>query len=317
MSRTTDMVGSVKRGVYRTHCAIVKHWGMLVSLAMVAVLIGVGGQLILGRTQPAHTWIVFGGNTDPGDGNCGGAAKDQLVGGGWVDAEHICQVQWKADISSGTNAEVDQAMPAGKAALNDCVSDCVIAGFSLGTMPALQLQKETGHNVDKTYLYGGPQPSPGVWHFQYTDNPFVEPWIHTMGQLDPDRLAPAGVHNYFDWRDPYNNMAPQCSGPGLYALTLDGHRIITKAEADNSRKWTGTDGVLEFEVINGPLPLSGADPSPIWAGCEFNDWHNTPNSPGPQTNPDQPGLPGIPGGSPIPSQQGNMPAFPGVPGQGG
>jgi hypothetical protein len=306
MSRT-DVVNTIKGAAYKTHCAIVKHWGQIISLAIVAVLIGVGGQLVLGRTLPTHTWIVFGGNTDPGDGNCGGGAKDQLVAGGWVDAGHICQVQWKADIGSGTNQEVTDAMPAGKAALQNCTSDCIIAGFSLGTMPALLLSKETGHSADQTYLFGGPQPSPGIWHNQYQDNPGVEPWLGLFGQLDPDQVVAPGTHNYYDGRDPYNNAAPQCSGPGLFALTLDGHRIITRAEADGSKQWVGTDGVLEFEVP-GPLPIaSGADPSPFWAGCEFNDWHNTPNSPGAQTNPDQPGLPGIPGGSPIPSQQGNLP----------
>jgi hypothetical protein len=282
----------------------------LLAAFFCCILFGAAISLIMGRTVPTYTWIVFGGNTDPGDGNCGGAAKDQLVAGGWVDAGHICQVQWKADIASGTNQEVNDAMTPGKDALRDCVSGCIISGFSLGSMPALQLSAETGHPASQTYIYGAPQPSPGIWHNQYQDNPFIEPWVETVGRLDPDRLAPAGTHNYFDGRDPYNNAAPQCSGPGLFALTLDGHRIITKAEADGSRKWTGTDGVLEFEVP-GPQPISsGADKSPVWAGCELDDWHNTPLSPGPQTNPDQPGFPGfpgIPGGSPIPSQGGTMP----------
>jgi hypothetical protein len=291
-----------------------KHWYGMIVACLCCVLVGTFLAMIYGRTRPDYTWIVFGGNQDPGDGQCGGGAKDQLVAGGWVDAQHICQVQWKADIGSGTNAEVDQAMPAGKEALKECVSDCVIAGFSLGSMPALQLSAQTGHSADLTYIYGAPQPSPGIWHDQYEDNPFVETGIEQFGQLKPDRLAPAGTHNYFDGRDPYNNAAPQCSGPGNFALTLDGHRIITRAEADASRQWTGTDGVLEFEVVAPPPISSGADPSPFWSGCEFGDWHNTPNSPGPQTNPDQPfgkpSLPGIPGGSPIPSQEGNMPGLP-------
>jgi hypothetical protein len=279
----------------------------MIVACLCCLLVGTGLALIMGRTAPQYQWIVFGGNTDPGDGSCGGGAKDQLVAGGWVSADRICQVQWKADIGSGTNQEVKDAMPAGKAALANCQSDCIIAGFSLGTMPALELQAETGHSTDQVYLYGGPEPSPGIWHNQWQDNPFVEPSIELFGQLQPDQFAPQGVHNYFDGRDPYNNSAPQCSGPGVWGLSLDGHRIITKAEADGARQWTGTDGVLEFEVPGPPPVVSGADPSPIWAGCEFNDWHNTPNSPGPQVNPDQPGLPGIPGGSPIPSQNGNMP----------
>lgn len=321
MTGFTNMVGSVKRGAYRAHCAIVKHWGKIVAMAMAAVLIGVGGQLILGRAQ-ATFWIVFGGNTDPGDGNGGGLARQQFVDGGWIDNDHIFQVTWNAHIEQGTVPDTNSAMPAAHDAYNRfCKANrCIVAGFSLGTMPALQLQAETGHPVDQTYLFGGPQPSPGIWHDQYADNPFVEPGLETFGQFNPDRFAPAGVHNYFDGRDPYNNAAPQCSGPGNFGLTLDGHRIIRKDEADASRQWTGTDGVLEFEVVAPPPVASGADPSPFWAGCEGGDWHNTPNSPGPQTNPDQPGLPGfpgIPGGSPIPSQEGNMPAFPGLPGQGG
>lgn len=309
----TTVVGKIKRGAHAAHCKIIENWGKIVAMAMVAVLIGLGGQLILGRTFPTHTWLVFGGNTDPGDGNCGGMAKDQLVAGGWVDAAHICQVQWRADIGSGTVSASNDAMPAGKAALRDCASDCIISGFSLGSMPALQLAAETGHPASQVYIYGAPQPSPGIWHNQYQDNPFVEPWIEQVGRLNPDRLAPAGTHNYFDGRDPYNNAAPQCSGPGLFGLTLDGHRIITKAEADGSRQWVGSDGVLEFEVPAPPPVASGDDPTQIWAGCEGNDWHNTPNSPGGQTNPDQPGFPEFPGAPGMPGAD-QLPALPGVPG---
>lgn len=288
-----------------------RHWyGMLVA-CLCCLMIGTGLALIVGRTQPQLFWIIYGGNTDPGDGNGGGLARDQMIAGGWTDAAHSYQVQWKADISSGTNSEVNDAVANGQVSVKahcggGSGNSCIYAGFSLGTMPALGLSKQTGHSADLTYLFGGPQPSPGIWHNQYQDNPLVQPWVQTFGQLDPNQLAAPGTHNYFDTRDPYNNAAPQCSGPGLYALSLDGHRIITRAEADGSHQWTGTDGVLEFEanyVAPPGLPASGSDPSQIWAGCEGNDWHNTPNSPGPQVNPDNP----IPGGSPIPSQQGNLP----------
>jgi hypothetical protein len=307
MESSTTMVDWVKQRWYGT-----------TILAMVFCLfLGMGTAMIIGRTQPGQFWIIFGGNEDPGDGQGDGQARQQLIAGGWTDAENSFQVTWKADISQGTVPETNEAMAAGKAALNKYCGNrrCILAGFSLGSMPALQLQAETGHAADDTYVFGAPQPSPCIWHYQYQDNPAVEPYIETFGKLNPDRVAPAGIHNYFDGRDPYNNMAPQCTGPGVFGLTLDGHRIITKAEADASRRWVGTDGVLEFEVVAPPPVSSGADPSPIWAGCEGGDWHNTPLSPGPQTNPDQFGIPGlpIPGGSPIPSQEGNMPAIPEIP----
>lgn len=281
----------------RVKCWLRARWYGATVLAMAfCLLLGMMTAMIIGRTQTGEFWLIYGGNDDPGDGQGNGAARDQLIAGGWTDAEHSYQIQWAADIGSGTAPETNAAMPAGKAALKQFCSErrCILAGFSLGSSPTLQLRMETGHPVDQTYIFGAPQPSPGIWHDQFQDNLWVEPSVEEFGQLRPDRVAPAGIHNYFDGRDPYNNAAPQCSGPGNFGLTLDGHRIITRAEADASRHWTGPDGVLEFEVVAPPPVLSGADPSPFWAGCEFGDWFNTPNSPGPQTNPDQPGIPGLP-----------------------
>lgn len=312
MSRINVMVNRARVRAYKIHCGIVKHWGQIISLALVAVLIGVGGQLVLGRTQAPLFWIIYGGNTDPGNGAGDGAARQQMIAGGWTDEANSFQVTWKADIASGTNSEVNDAVASGRDAVNKFCGKrhCIYAGFSLGTMPALGLSKAENHAADDTYLFGGPQPSPGIWHNQYQDNPGVQPWVQLFGQMDPNQVVAPGTHNYFDGADPYNNAAPQCSGPGLYGLNLNGHRIITRAEADNSRQWTGTDGVLEFEVVAPPPVSSGADPSPFWAGCEGNDWHNTPFSPGAQVNPDNP----VPGGSPIPSQNGNMPSVPSLPG---
>lgn len=280
------------------------------------IMIGAGMALVIGRTEAPAFWIIYGGNTDPGDGNGNGLARQQFIDGGWTSPENSFQVTWKADISSGTNQEVKDAVPAGVSAVNEfCKSrTCIYAGFSLGTMPALALSKETNHPAELTYLFGGPQPSTGIWHNQYLDNPGIQPWLGLFGQLDANQVVAQGTKNFYDTRDPYNNAAPQCSGPGLFALTLDGHRIIRKDEADQ-HVWVGTDGVEMHEAnYTGPigLPASGADPSQFWAGCELNDWHNTPNSPGAQTNPDDPKAI-IPGGSPIPSQEGNMPQIPGLP----
>lgn len=307
------MTEKVRHAAYLAHCKIVKHWGKIVSMAMVAVLIGVGGQMILGRTAPQVFWIVFGGNQDPGDGNGGGLARQQFIDGGWVNGDNIFQVTWQADISQGTIRETDAAMVNGHAAYNQYCGGggrrCILAGFSLGNSPALQLAAEVGLSPSDTKLFGAPQPSTGAWHNQYPDNPFVEPWIKTVGQLNSDRSVPAGVEAYYDTRDPYANLAPQCSGPGLFAVSLDGHRIIRKDEADQ-HVWTGPDGVIMHEVnyVAPPgLPLSGSDPSPIWAGCELNNWFNTPNSPGPQVNPNNPGLPGMPSMPQFPTQLPGLP----------
>jgi hypothetical protein len=287
------------------------------------LFLGMFTAMIIGRTQ-TEFWIIYGGNTDPGDGQGGGLARDQMIAGGWTDAEHSYQVQWKADISQGTIQETDAAMTAGKDALNShCGANrCVIAGFSLGTSPALQLSAETGHPADLTYIFGGPAPSTGIWHNAWVDNPWIEPAVRMFGQIAPDRFVPAGTQVFFDVRDPYANAAPQCSQP--WALTLDGHRIITRAEA-SQRVWTGVDGAVNHEANYVPqpaLPLSGNDPSPVWAGCYLNDWRSTPNSPGvgqEDTN-RYPGIPAVPSdapGAPAPALPGNggqqLPSVPGLP----
>ena len=113
-----------------------------------------------------------------------------------------------------------------------------------------------------------------------------------FGGLAPDRFVPAGTMVFFDVRDPYANAAPQCSQP--WALTLAGHRVITRAEAFGGHIWAGPDGAVNHEAGYVPqpqLPLSGADPSPVWAGCFLNDWRKTPNSPA-DTPVDRPGRPG-------------------------
>lgn len=259
----------------------------LVSVLTACLLILTGciaGMVIHDARSQPPTILVFGGNTDKGDGNGGGAARDQLIAGGWGGPENIYQITWNADIAR-TSGNADAAMAAGHAAYNErCADGCIIAGFSLGSAPAIQLSDEVNQLPENIWLFGAPQPSTGIWHAQFQDNPFAEPYIAEFGDFKQDRVVKPGTHDYFDIRDPYNNIAPQCQGPGLYALTLDGHRIITRAEADASHQWTGTDGVLMFEVgYMGPvgLPASGADQSQPWAGCYANDWKDTFNSPGP------------------------------------
>ncbi|AZS12583.1 hypothetical protein HWB99_gp047 [Mycobacterium phage DrLupo] len=291
----------------------------IVSLLTAVLLIAVGcmaGMVIHdARSEPVQ-WIVFGGNTDPGDGQGGGQAKDQLVATGWVAPENVFQVQWRADIGSGTTQATADAMPAGHDAYNRlCQNGCIIAGFSLGTMPAIQLRAETGHPPDNLYIFGGPEQSTGLWHQQYQDNPFVQPWVQHVGKLDPNQLPPAGTHAWYHLRDPYANAAPQCSGPGLYALTLAEHRIVSRDEANHV--WTGPDGVVNHEAgYTGPigLPASGSDPSQPWAGCLFNDWKSTPNSPGDETTEGELPLGG--NGGPLPVPPGGLPE-PAIPGAGG
>ncbi|UOW93101.1 hypothetical protein SEA_NOSHOW_33 [Mycobacterium phage NoShow] len=264
----------------------VKNYVQCHRLAMVLVccfclMIGCATAIIIGRTQAQPYWIVFGGNTDPGDGNGGGLAKQQFIDAGWTTPDRIFQVTWNARIEQGTVQQSDAAQPAGMDAYNRFCGDgnCIIAGFSLGNSPALQLSDAVGHPAELTYVFGGPQPSTGVWHQQYQDNPIVQPWIQTVGRLNPDRLTRPGMKAFYDTHDPYANAAPQCSGPGLFALNINpGHRIIRRDEPQ--QVWVGPDGVEMHEAARAPLPLSGADPSPFWAGCLNNDWRTTFNSPG-------------------------------------
>jgi hypothetical protein len=308
------------RGAYRAHCALIKHWGKFVALAAVAVLIGVGGQMILGRTAPPAYWIVFGGNTDPGDmADDSGMALEQLIAGGWTTEDGATQVKWAAAIEQGTARIASEAMSNAHAAYDEhCRGGrrCIIAGFSLGNSPALQLAAEVGHPPELTYLFGAPQPATGVFHASSLDNPLVEPWFVTFSALGTDRPVPAGAKNFYDGRDPYANAAPQCNGPGLFALTLDGHRIITKAEADGAaRIWAGPDGVENHEIVGGPPLASGADPPAPWALCPPGGWYSptdTPAQPGPV-----PVVPGQPETGPgeassVPTPASSAPASPGL-----
>jgi hypothetical protein len=273
--------------------AFKRNWLVTVLAMVFCLCLGTGLALVIGRTQEAY-WIVFGGNTDPGDGDGGGMARDQFVAGGWVDSDHIYQVQWKADISQGATLETNAAMPAAHSAFEaHCHSNrCIIAGFSLGNSPALQLSAEVGQPPSQTYLFGAPQPSTGVFHHYAPDNPFVNPFLQAMGGLNTQRPVSAGMQAF------YANAAPQCTGPGLFALSVNpGHRIITTNEAER-HVWTGTDGVVMHEAdYQGPqsVPLSGSDPSPLWAGCPISGWQNQPGEIPPPvpggTGPTQPGEP--------------------------
>lgn len=272
----------------KIYCAAVKHWGKIISLVLIAVLVGVGGQMIIGRTQPGEFWIIFGGNQDPGDGNGNGLARDQMIAGGWTTRESSFQVQWGARAQRSIQ-DSDEAMVNGQAAIKQrCKNQrCIVAGFSIGTQPALQVSSQMSISPGNTYLFGGPQPSTGIWHNAWVDNPWIEPALQLFGQFAPDQFVAAGTHSLFDVRDPYANSAPSCSQP--WGLLLDGHRIISRAESQQ-RVWTGVDGVVNHEANYVPppqLPLSGNDPSPEWAGCYLGDWHSTPNSPdvGPEDQP--------------------------------
>jgi hypothetical protein len=259
--------------------------------------VGLSTVLIVGRTAPAEPyWLVWGGNTDPGDpADDSGGALNQLIAGGWTTDDNATQVKWAAAIEQGTARITTESMTTAHAAYDEhCRGGrrCILAGFSLGNSPALQLASEVGHPAELTYLFGAPQPAPGVFHNAYLDNPAVEPWFVTMSGLSTDRVAPAGVQNFYDGRDPYANSAPQCAGPGLYTLTLDGHRIISKADADASRVWTGPDGVVNHEVPGPPPIASGADPASPLALCPPGGWYSptdTRANPGPA-----PGVPGQP-----------------------
>lgn len=291
------------------------HKLISVLTACFLVLTGcIAGMMIHDSRSDTPIFIAWGGNGDPGDGNGGGFFKDQLVAGGWAAPEDVFQVTWNAAIQQGTIQQADAAMAAGEAAWNNlCTGSrpCINAGFSLGNSPALQLTDRLGISSSNTYLFGAPQPSTGIWHNQWVDNPWIEPAVRMFGQLAPDRFVPSGTQVFFDARDPYANSAPQCSQP--WALTLDGHRVIGRGESQQ-RVWTGVDGAVMHES-NYPgadvLPLSGNDPSPVWAGCYLNDWHSTPNSPGvgPEDS-NRYGAPGVPTDAPGLPGGGEMPSVP-------
>lgn len=271
------------------------HWYGALVACLCCLLVGTGLSLIIGRSQTEY-WIVFGGNTDPGDGQGGGLARGQFVGGGWTDNEHIYQVPWGADIAKDTTAEANAAMAAGHAAYDkNCrIYHCIVAGFSLGNAPAIQLATELGLSTD-LYMFGAPQPSSGIYHNPFVTSPFIQFWTDDVGGLNQDRPVPAGAQAFYDTRDPYANGGPQCGGPGWFAITLDGHYIVSRAQADGSHIWTGPDGVLMHEVnyVAQPgIPLSGSDPPPFWSLCPPS--LQPPKIP--TVPPGTPQLPGIPTG---------------------
>lgn len=253
----------------------------IVLACVFCLLIGCATAIIVGRTAPTTPyWIIFGGNTDPNDDD-GQGAREQLIAGGWTTPENSVQVHWAAAIEQGTSRITDEAMAeAHKEYDAHCGNgQCIIAGFSLGNSPALQLAAEVGLAPENTYLFGAPQPAPGVFHNAYLDNPLVEGWFTTFSALKTDRPVAAGVQNFYGIADPYANAAPQCSGPGLFGLNLQDHRIVTKAEADGSNIWTGPDGVVNHEVGQPGVVVSGSAPSPLWAGCPPGGWYSPSSSP--------------------------------------
>lgn len=213
-------------------------------------------------------WIVFGGNQDPGDGNGGGNAASEFVRLGWTSAGRIYQVKYSADVAhfeASTQAAVEPGIAAYK---KFCGNGCVIAGFSQGTDAAIELSSRVGNPAGNLYLFGGPHASTGLWHHPVVDHPLVDFWLNTFG-FSTGRVPPAGAHNYFKTRDPYNNPAPQCVGPGLYALAVSEHVVVGPDWA--AKVWTGPDGVDMHEAGYVPppgLPFSGSDyPPVVWQGC--------------------------------------------------
>jgi hypothetical protein len=270
------------------------------AAAIAAVLVfGIGcvaGYQSKDSFGQSEYWIIFGGNTDPGDGQGNGAARDQMVAGGWTTYENSYQVQWKADISQGTERQTPEAVANGQRAINDLCSGhvCVVAGFSLGTIPAEDLAAQAGIAPGNTYLFGGPAPSTGVWHQPYINNPFIEPWFSLFGNFDTNQVVRPGTNALYDTHDPYANSAPQCGGPGLFLLSVNpGHRIISRDEAQE-HVWTGSDGVVMHEAGYQPapfgLPRSGSDPHQPWDFCP----PNMPEFGIPAMNGD-PGVPQLPG----------------------
>lgn len=276
--------------------AAITNW---VAAAVAAILVFAVGCVAGYQAQDSFGqvpfFLIYGGNTDPGDGQGGGMARDQMVAGGWTTYENSYQVPWKAAIEQGTAKITDEAMAAGHDAYNKfCGRGCVIAGFSLGTSPALQLSAEVGLDPNNTFLFGGPQPSTGIWHQPYENNPFIEPLVAGFGGFKTDRPVPPGTQVFYDTRDPYANSAPQCGGPGLFMLALDGHRIVNRDEAYGGHIWTGSDGAIMHEVGYQPgpmgLPRSGSDEHQMWDFCP----PNLPSFGVPAMNGD-PGVPALPG----------------------
>jgi len=274
------------------------------AAALAAVLVfGIGciaGYQAQDSFGQAPFWIVYGGNLDPGDGQGNGVLRDQLVAGGWVSYENSFQIPWKADIGQGLTQITNEAMGAGHHAYQTfCGSGCVIAGFSLGTAPALQLAAETGTAPSMTYIFGGPQPSTGIFHQPYVQPPFVKPFVELFGRLDADQHVPPGTQVFYDTRDIYANSAPSCAGPGWFLLfDLAFHRVVSRGEADSSHIWTGPDGAVMHEVgyqaAPFGLPRSGSDENQFWDFCPPESLTQLPSFPAMNGDPGVPALPGIP-----------------------
>lgn len=257
----------------RSGIAAFTNWAAAIVAALMVFGIGcVAGYQAQDSFGVAPFYLVYGGNGDPGDGQGNGAARDQLVAGGWTTYENSYQIQWKADIGQGTENITPEAVANGHVAFNRfCGHGCVLVGFSLGTVPVLHLSAETGTAPQNTFIFGGPQPSTGVWHQPYVDNPFVEPWLAFFGNFDTNQGVPPGTQVFFDTRDPYANSAPQCGGPGLFAVNTSGHYIVSRDQAYSSHIWTAVDGSVIHEVGWQPapwgLPRSGSDPQQPWDFC--------------------------------------------------
>jgi hypothetical protein len=163
---------------------------------------------------------------------------------------------------------------------------CIIAGFSLGNAPAIQLASETGGSL---YMFGAPQPSTGIFHNPYVHNPLVIFWTDYVGGLDQNQVAPNGAQAFYDTHDPYANAGPQCGGPGWFGINSNGHYIISRAQA-SEHVWTGPDGVFMHEanyVAQPGVPVSGSDPRPWWSFCPPEQLTQLPTVPA--------GMPPVPG----------------------
>lgn len=279
----------------RSKIAAVTNWAAAALAAILVFGVGcvAGYQAQDSFGQPPF-WIIFGGNTDTGNGSGGGAARDQMIAGGWTSPERSFQVTYQANTGEPRGTRGSAVGPGDEAYWKYCSNGCIIAGFSQGAVEAIELRERVGAPPGNLYLFGAPQPESGIWHHPVLENPNVEVWIKLYGFRD-NIPVPAGANAFYDTRDPYANAAPQCVGPGLFALTLDGHYIVPADAAFNN--WVDANGVNMHEVgyqpAPGGLPRSGSDPSQPWDLCPFNDWHDHESLP--------PGLP--PGSVPPPATE--------------
>lgn len=248
--------------------AAVTNWIAASVAAIMVFAIGcVAGYQAQDSFGAPPMWIAFGGNTDPGDGNGGGGFASELVRLGWTSADRVFQVQYPADVGHMEQSTQAAMGPGADAIKKFCNQGCIVAGFSQGTDPAVRVAAANGIQANNVYLFGGPMVSTGIWHSPAVDHPLVEFWLNTFG-FPTNTVPAAGSHFYYNSRDPYANAAPQCYGPGLYALDVGQHVVVGPDWP--TKNWVGSDGVdmHEFGYVAAPgLPLSGSDPSPLWAGC--------------------------------------------------